>query len=677
VEVLEERNLMTGTWSTLANLAPGSTGTAMLLSDGTVLAEGSNISNSWYKLAPDSTGSYDNGAWSTRQSMHFTRLYMASSVLTDGRALVVGGEYSSGGSETRTGEVYDPLANTWTNIANFPQSTFGDAPSAMLPDGTFLGAWQSGPQTYIYHPSTNTWTPTGTKLRGDQSSEETFVKLPDDSILTYDIWSTIGTGVGHAQRYVPSTGTWMDAGTPPNNLSSPGVGYEMGPALLLPDGRVIYFGATGHTAYYTPSTNSWTAGPDIPAAQGADDTPAAMLLNGKILLAVDRPLFNAPTHIYEFDPSTDTYTDVTPPTSIMNFNQVAYECRMLMLPTGEVLVTNGTSNKLAVYNPDGAPDPTWQPTISSVTDNGDGTYTLTGTQINGISEGASYGDDAEMSSNYPIVQITDSAGNVLYARTYNWSSTGVATGSTPETTQFTLPSGVVGSYSVTVIANGIASNPFVQQISGVVFNDLNQTGTRDPGDPGLSGWTVFIDLHGDAQLHDDDPVAVTDASGGYTFSGLDPGTYTVYEVVQDGWTQSAPAPVFFTVNVVDSTTTTFLQDFGNFQNGPVPRPSPGNGGNHSVPVTANGIAANAFVQQFSWVVFNDFSRTLTRDAGLSGSIDLHGDGQVHADDPLAVTDASGGYRFSGMDPATYTVYDVVQSGLTESALLDSETTTYL
>jgi hypothetical protein len=657
----------------------------MLLSDGTLLAEGSGQSNQWFNLTPDSSGSYDNGTWSTRASMHFSRLYMASSVLTDGRALVVGGEYSSGGSETRTGEVYDPLANTWTDIANFPQSTFGDAPSAMLPDGTFLGAWQSGPQTYIYHPSTNTWTPTGTKLRGDQSSEETFITLPDNSILTYDIWSTIGTGVGHAQRYVPSTGTWMDAGTPPNNLSSPGVGYEMGPALLLPDGRVIYFGATGATAYYTPSTNSWTAGPDIPRdaqnrAQGADDTPAAMLLNGKILLAVDRPLFNGPTKLYEFDPSTDTYTDVTPPTSIMNFNQNAYPCRMLMLPTGEVLVTNGASSRLAVYNPDGAPDPTALPTISSVTDNGDGTYTLTGTQINGISEGASYGDDAEMSSNYPIVQITDSAGNVLYARTYNWSSTGVATGSTPETTQFTLPSGVVGSYSVTVIANGIASNPFVQQISGIVFNDLNQTGTRDPGDPGLAGWTVFIDLHGDAQLHDDDPVAVTDSSGGYTFSGLDPagGPYNVYEVVQDGWTQSAPATVFFTVNVVDGTTTTFLQDFGNFQNGPVPRPSPGNGGSHFVPVTANGIASNAFVQQFSGVVFNDFSRTGTPlGTPISDWRSQGGDGQVHADDPVAVTDASSGYRFSGMDPAAYTVYDVVQSGLTDSALLDSETTTYL
>jgi SdrD B-like domain/Kelch motif len=571
VEVLEDRNLMTGAWSTLAHLAPAATGTMMLLSDGTVLAQGPNQSSAWYNLAPDLSGSYGNGTWSTLASMHFSRLYMASNVLTDGRVLVVGGEYSSAGSQTRTGEIYDPVANTWTNIANFSQGTFGDAPSAMLPDGSVLGAYQSGPQTYIYHPSTNTWTPTGSKQRNDQSSEETFVKLSDDSILTYDIWSTIQTGVGHAQRYVPSTGTWVDAGTPPNNLSSGAVGDEMGPAFLLPDGRAIFFGATGRTAYYDPATGSWAAGPDIRIGTGpllgADDSPGAMLPNGKILLAVDTPLFHPPTKILEFDPSTDTYTDVTPPSSIINLTTTtsfAYTTRMLVMPSGDVLLTNGASRTLAVYTPDGAPDSSWLPTISSITDNGDGSFTLTGTQLNGLSEGACYGDDAEMSSNYPIVRITDSAANVLYARTYNWSSTGVATGSTSETTQFTLPSGIVGSYSVTVIANGIASNVFVQQISGVVFNDLNQTGTRDPGNPGLAGWIIFIDLYGDGMFHEDDPFTITDASGGYLFSGLDPGTYTVYEVVPSGWTQSMPGAGFFTVTILDSATTTFLQDFGNF-----------------------------------------------------------------------------------------------------------------
>src|SRR5262249_46500077 len=133
--------------------------------------------------------------------------------------------------------------------------------------------------------------------------------------------------------------------------------------------------------------------------------------------------------------------------------------RMLVLPTGQVLLTTGASG-LALYTPDGSPVASGQPTISGVTENADGSFLLSGTLLNGISEGASYGDDAEMSSNYPIVRLADPNGKVYYARTYNWSSTGVATGSTPETTDFALPVGLpANTYSLSVVANGIASDP--------------------------------------------------------------------------------------------------------------------------------------------------------------------------------------------------------------------------
>ena len=50
---------------------------------------------------------------------------------------------------------------------------------------------------------------------------------------------------------------------------------------------------------------------------------------------------------------------------------------------------------------------------------------------------------------------------MYYVRTFNWSSTGVATGAAPVTTQFKLPAGhvITDFASVTVIANGIPSQP--------------------------------------------------------------------------------------------------------------------------------------------------------------------------------------------------------------------------
>jgi hypothetical protein len=507
-EPLEVRTVPTGTWTMLANPVPGSAQLPMLLSDGTVMVQGGgevSASSAWYKLTPDSTGSYIDGTWSQLASMHTARAAFASNVLPDGRVFVVGGEYSDPSSDqnwTNTGEIYDPVANTWTNIPNFPQSNYGDDPSEVLPNGDVLAGYVSGPQTYLYDPTRNAWLPTVPKLHGDRSDEETWMKLPDGSILSYDIFASITANRFEAQRFIPSTDEWVDASNldpnnPPGLLSTPNVGAELGPAFLLPNGNAIFFGANGNTAVYNPSTNTWTAGPTEPTQtlNGKQtqlvmaDAPGAMMPNGDILVTLSpegtsengQYTFPTPAWIYEFNPVTNTYTDVTPSNFDLNSLESEYTI-MLVLPTGQVLVTNGT-RQIDVYTPDGTPNATWQPAISNITDNGNNTFTLTGTQLNGLSEGASFGDDYEMASNYPIIQLTDTSGNVSFARTFNWSSTGVATGSAPETVQFTLPAAdVPGPYFVSVIANGIASTPVLDVLTGAVNTNLTlQVDAKDPG----------------------------------------------------------------------------------------------------------------------------------------------------------------------------------------------------
>jgi hypothetical protein len=529
LEALEERCLLVGNWTSVANLAPDAIGTMMLLSDGTVMAQDSSFTapanrNRWFKLTPDASGSYINGTWSEQAPMRLQRLYYGSNVLPDGTVFVQGGEYSGpAGAQnlTNTGEIYNPFTDTWSNIPNFPQAQFGDDPTMVLPDGRVLGGYINDGRTFIFDPfTTGTWTQTGTKLRNDRSDEETWIKLPDDSILSYDVFTESG-GIGHAQRYVPSSGTWVDTGTVPTTLSGGGAfGFEMGPALLLPDGRVWQVGANSHTAFYDPSTDTWTAGPSIPnnaanQLQGADDAPMAMLPNGKILLTVDHPLFNGPTNFYEFDPADNSFTSVTAGAAAagLNVNQFAFAGRMVVLPSGQVLTTTG-GNQLAIYTPDGAPDPSWQPTISEVDDNGDGTFTLIGTQLNGLSSGASYGDDAEMDSNYPIVQLADASGNVFYATTYNWSSTGVATGNTPVSTTFQPPAGIPpGDYSLSVIANGIASDPVPFTVPGgpapVAESSPVASAHATATQPPLLGGANAVPRPGHLAAHNTDAVAAS------------------------------------------------------------------------------------------------------------------------------------------------------------------------
>lgn len=451
-----------GTWTAVTNLAPGSNGGAMLvLSDGSIMCKsfsgGSDgYGNTWNILKPDASGSYANGTWTSTASMINTRLYFSSQVLKDGRVYIAGGEYGTGGA---AGEVYDPVANTWTATPS-PGGTVSDANSAILEDGRVLQALVTGTlrPTSIYNPATNTYA-TGPNCIGIHN-ESSWVKLPDNSILQVD------RNALSSERYIPATNTWVADGNVPVSLYDP-YGLETGAALLLPDGRAFYIGSTGKTAYYTPTGNTnpgtWLAGPDIPSSNGQPDAPAAMMVNGKILLdASPAPTsanhFPSPTYFYEFDYNTNTYTLINAPGGGSSLNVSTYVTNFTCLPDGNILYSRQGSSQYYIYTPAGSPIAAGKPTISSLSAIGCKTYRITGNKFNGISEGACYGDDWQMASNYPNIRLVNGS-NVYYVRTYNWNSTGVMR-TAADTTYFTIPNTVPdGTYQLYVTANGFASNP--------------------------------------------------------------------------------------------------------------------------------------------------------------------------------------------------------------------------
>src|SRR5579859_8275568 len=84
------------TWTAVKTAFPGSgAGQELLLTDGTILVQDADTPD-WYKLTPDSSGSYVNGTWKKMASMNsaYGPLYYASAVLADGKVIVMGGEYN-------------------------------------------------------------------------------------------------------------------------------------------------------------------------------------------------------------------------------------------------------------------------------------------------------------------------------------------------------------------------------------------------------------------------------------------------------------------------------------------------------------------------------------------------------------------------------------------------------
>lgn len=169
--------------------------------------------------------------------------------------------------------------------------------------------------------------------------------------------------------------------------------------------------------------------------------------------------YHGPTYFFEFDPVENALHRVPdPPTS----GGAPYLGRLILLPTGQALFANGSTNVQA-YTPTGTPDSSWKPNITSVPTTlvcGD-TYTLRGRQISGLSQAVSYGDDASMATNYPIVRVQNLHTNhISYCRTSGHSTLGVNTGSVVHHTGFTVPvNAEPGPSTICVVANGIASDP--------------------------------------------------------------------------------------------------------------------------------------------------------------------------------------------------------------------------
>ena len=260
-----------------------------------------------------------------------------------------------------------------------------------------------------------------------------------------------------AQTYVPKSATWTSAGQLPVDLIS---GEEIGPQELLPNGTVFVAGANGKTAVYHPGNGTWVLGPTFPIAGSvqldAADGPATVLTNGTVLLPASPGLYKAPATLFIFN-GKKLAAIPGPPNAP---NDSTYNMRLMMLPTGQVLETDGSAD-VEIYTPANkaikvAAQRTSVP--SSLTHGN--TYTIKGTRFNGMSQTNAYGDDAQEATNYPLVRIVNNAtGHTVYARTHDHTYMGVGSGRVVSTS-FDVPATIeTGASTLVVVANGVASAP--------------------------------------------------------------------------------------------------------------------------------------------------------------------------------------------------------------------------
>jgi hypothetical protein len=499
-------------WTKIAATFPGGGSgptNVALLTDGSVLAADPQRSDGdpwyrWYRLRPDSAGSYANGTWTTAAFSSIGRQFAPAFVLRDGRYVICGGEYTSDlyelGTHTAPStalarcEIYDPVADSWTddtsNVALDLGETIADTAAVEVDDGRVVTLAHDTSNTYGF-TSFNvspTWSPkTGASSLKPYPNN---LVSPEGSCNLQQNGDFLCAQFGFV-RYHPGlngTDSWTQlARNPPVSLLSHTSDNEIGPVLQLYPGEMLVLGANSQTftgappkdadaAILSATGDDWSMAAPMRTGQanGASalnhgDVPSVVMPDGRVLVGSDTDDSGvgngcnhdcAPSPLYEFDATVQgggSWSLVPNPPSA-TFTPVGAGIRMLDLPSGQVLVTGTSDGSMWLYTPNGTPNNTWRPTITSISSPSAGEYTLNGTQLNGLTTGGGIGDEGLTATNYPIVYLTDGGGHRYYARSYNFSHMAPKPNQSSNC-KFRLPAGIPnGSYSVFVAANGLSSS---------------------------------------------------------------------------------------------------------------------------------------------------------------------------------------------------------------------------
>lgn len=236
-----------------------------------------------------------------------------------------------------------------------------------------------------------------------------------------------------------------------------------------------------------------------------------------------------------------------------------------------------------------------------------------------------------------ISTLTDAGGNYAFtsvaAGTYRVREV-VPTGWVRTTAN---PGAVTVTSSTGTVSGGSFGNFKLGTISGVKFQDTNGNAVRDANEPVLSDFVIFIDANGDGILNSGERNAKSNVNGGFSFSNLGPGSYSLREVKLSGWNQTTPNPAAIAM----TSGAALSVSFGN-------RP-----------------ATNS---QISGVKFHDFNGDgirQTGDVGLGGVtmfLDRNNNGVKDVGELSTLTNATGGYAFTNVPVGTYKVREVLKEG---------------
>ena len=227
-------------------------------------------------------------------------------------------------------------AQTYTPIANMPQATMRHT-ATLLADGKVLAVRVDG-ATQIFDPVPNQWMAGAAMAVG--STDHTATRLVDGSVLVAGGFSSsTSVGLARAERYDPVGGTWGSAGT----LAYARTSHA---AANLVDGTVLIVGGEDRLGTptillssverYTPSTNTWSVGPELPAPRAEHTT--TVLQNGDVIVLGGTTAAGGSSDCLRLPHATSVWI------ACASMPNVRVSHKATLLSDGRIFVTGGTAS---------------------------------------------------------------------------------------------------------------------------------------------------------------------------------------------------------------------------------------------------------------------------------------------------------------------------------------------
>lgn len=235
------------------------------------------------ELRLEAAGSFTTRVWKTPS----VALGDQSSVVSDGTYLYI--KVAGDNNFQR----YDPVKNTWKDLANAPRYSYAGSDMKVLNGAIYatFGGYQY--EFYKYTIATNTWT----KLANMPDLMNAGGSIGTDGT---NIYAIRGTATTDFWKYTVSTNTWSTLTSPPATISTGG--------SLIYSGGYFYTPRGGNTTTfyrYSVSGGTWSTMAAAPAAFNSDGN---ITVHGDYIYALRGSSTNS---FYRYSISGDSWTSMT------------------------------------------------------------------------------------------------------------------------------------------------------------------------------------------------------------------------------------------------------------------------------------------------------------------------------------------------------------------------------